>query len=325
MAKTVRLGENFFDNSFHVYNTDEEVLDNGWHKVHEFIEENIGENTLEFYHNTERGGYATKRLDGIYVIEERDNWLFISRGFTETSSLKVSSNADRSGLGFELVFRVSKGTKGKEVPHQWVANLFATILEYAHSESVHPEDIIGPAEIDGVPFSEILILQDFLWNKPLETDFGSVEFYQVVLLYPEEAEFALRTGPYLYTKWLFQLCVPCNDPEREPSNPDDVIENIRKLVMPNQDIVIEETGLNQRWFMTRKDCLDILVSILRFRPYITDKIVFYPLGGVPDKEHSDCIQVFVSGALYRSLVEAHDKVGSFQISKDPDIIMTLTE
>lgn len=321
MAKVIQLDENFFDDSFHVYNTDEDVLDNGWAKVHEFIENNVGENTIEFYHNTERGGYATQRLDGIYVVEERDNWLFISRGFTESSILKVTNNPHVSGLGFELVLRV---VKGEEKPHQWVANLFATILEYSHSEHVKHGDIVGPAEIDGIPFTEILVLRDFLWNKPVDTEFGSVEFYQLVLLHPGEAEEALRTGTSLYTKWLFQMCVPCNDPHRKPCVTDDVLENIKKLIIPNNEIVIEETGINQRWFMTRKDCLDIMVSMLRFRPYVTNTVVFYPLGGSPEKQYEDRTSIFISGALYGSILECCHRVGTFPISEDPDIVLTLS-
>jgi len=325
LSKVVRLDENFFDDSFHVYNTDEDVADNGWHQVHNFIEENIGENTVEFYHNTERGGYATKRLDGIYVVEERDNWLFISRGFTETSILKVKDDYDTSGLGFELVFRLAKRGGEDEDESQWVANLFATILEYAHNDTIHSEDIVGPLRIEGIPFTEVLLLKDFLWSDTLDTKFGSVEFYQVVLLHSQESEMAIRVGPHLYTKWLFQMCVPCNDVERKPSEPDAIIENIKKLIIPDNDISVEEEGLNQRWFMSRKTCRDILVSMLRFRPYVAKDVVFYPLGGVPTEGHQDLTQIFISGALYRSIVSVIYRVGSFSISEDPDIVLTLSE
>lgn len=322
MAKIIQMDEILFDTSFHVFNTDEDVQHNGWTQVHKFIEENIGENSFEFYHNTERGGYATQRLDGFYAVEERDNWLFISRGFTESSILKVTHDPSVSGLGFELVVRVAKN---KSKPHQWVANLFATVLEYSHRECVNHEDIIGPVVIDNVPFTEILVLRDFIWNKPIETEFGRVEFYQLVLLHSDEAEQALEVGPMLYTKWLFQLCVPCNDPLRTLCIADHLLENIKKSIIPNDNIVVREIGINQQWFMTKQDLFDIMLSMLQFRPYITKTLVFYPIGISPEKQYENHTSVFIGGALYSSLLEFYRRVGTFIISQDPDIVITLSD
>ena len=104
---------------------------------------------------------------------------------------------------------------------------------------------------------------------------------------------------------------------------DKIIAGIDKNIIPDDSITIEETGLNQQLTMSRATCRDILISMLKFQPYITHSVVVSPIGGVVGQEYGDLVHIYIGGGLYRSIAEVHDKVGTFSVSRDPDISLTL--
>ncbi len=133
-------------------------------------------------------------IHGISVyknVEPRPHWHFVTYGFSELWA-KESTDADVSGFGFEMTFRLACQERDK-TPPIWAFNFLQNVGRYVFETGNtfgvgHTLPLNGPIEtgsstqIHAVSFSRDPHL------SPIETPNGRVEFLQIVGLTMDELE-----------------------------------------------------------------------------------------------------------------------------------------
>ena len=130
-------------------------------------------------------------LDGVEIYqsqEERPHWHYITYGFSELYE-KESENAEVSGFGFELTFRLLRGEEAE--PPVWPVNLLQNLARYVFEYgnpfgSGHHMNCNGPVCLDSD--TELTAL-GFITDPQLgsmDTPNGRVEFLQAVALTHDE-------------------------------------------------------------------------------------------------------------------------------------------
>lgn len=123
-------------------------------------------------------------------------WHLVTRGLTELDA-KESPDRSRSGWGFELTLRLPRGEdeEGEEAARaqEWAANFLTNLAAYVWTSgnacaAGHHLDLRGPIKLKThTPITAAALVRDPGLGS-IDTDFGSVEFLQVVGLHAEELE-----------------------------------------------------------------------------------------------------------------------------------------
>ena len=134
-------------------------------------------------------------LDGISAYPRTDptpHWHFVSYGMTELYA-KESDNADESGWGFELTFRVARDP-ADEQPPGWAASVLQNLGRYVFTTGNwfgpgHHMNLNGPiaVERDDSAIRAISFVEDPELGS-IDTLHGKVQFLQVVGLTLDELE-----------------------------------------------------------------------------------------------------------------------------------------
>lgn len=173
----------------------EEVQAIGWQAIDDALE--------KIYENQEPKHYGTMipyflggndPLEGISVYERKDpipHWHFVTYGFSELYE-KEWKDADYSGYGFELTFRLQKEASDTEPP-KWALNFLQNIARYVFSTGNyfavgHYLNANGPiaAGTDSL-IGSIAFVEDPELSA-IDTQNGRVEFLQIVGITVDEED-----------------------------------------------------------------------------------------------------------------------------------------
>lgn len=155
----------------------------------------------EFYPGVEPQHYGTiikfalggpDPLDGISFyqrVEPVPHWHIVGYGLSELYA-KESSEADRSGWGFELTFRVARRPDETDPP-LWAAGLLQNLARYVFSsgnwfEAGHHMNANGPIRQDHPTAMTALAFVEDLELGAIDTPHGRLQFLQVVGLTSDE-------------------------------------------------------------------------------------------------------------------------------------------
>lgn len=132
-------------------------------------------------------------LDGVEIWECDKcvpHWHYVTYGFTELYE-KESDNADESGYGFELTFRLKK--ENEEQPPVWPVNLLQNLARYVFSSGNvfgegHHMNANGPIALE----TDTKLTALGFWKDPIlkemDTPNGHMTFLQVVGLTEDEMD-----------------------------------------------------------------------------------------------------------------------------------------
>ncbi|MFB0840692.1 suppressor of fused domain protein [Paenibacillus oleatilyticus] len=137
-------------------------------------------------------------LDGISVYKADKpvpHWHFVTYGFTELYD-KESDNAEESGYGFELTFRLTRGEEEEEPP-AWALNLLQNMGRYVFNSgnifrSGDYLDANGPICLGADTLLTALAFAKDPELPAIDTPNGRVEFLQMVGITRDELE-AMQT------------------------------------------------------------------------------------------------------------------------------------
>lgn len=128
-------------------------------------------------------------LDGVSAYDAGDHWHYVTYGLTELYS-KESELADVSGWGFELTFRLAKGTK-TEAP-VWPVSMLNNLARYVFKsgnvfEPGHHMDANGPLALDEpTGLTALLFAEDPQLPAVEDGPFGRFELIQLVGIHRDE-------------------------------------------------------------------------------------------------------------------------------------------
>lgn len=141
-------------------------------------------------------------LDGISAYPRTEpvpHWHFVSYGLTELYD-KESDNADESGWGFELTFRLVRDPADTEPP-VWVASMLQNLARYVFStgnwfDDGHHMNINGPIAVsrEDSAIRAIAFTVDPELGA-IDTPHGAMKFLQVVGLTLDELDACQRWNP----------------------------------------------------------------------------------------------------------------------------------
>ncbi|WP_152393476.1 suppressor of fused domain protein [Paenibacillus guangzhouensis] len=177
----------------------EEVNTTGWDAIDEILQKRYGEQEPKHYGTVipyALGG--DDPLDGISVYASdspEPHWHFVTYGFSELYD-KEQQDADTSGYGFELTFRLTRSADEEEPP-AWALNLLQNMGRYVfRSGNVFRAgdylDANGPICLHS---DTLLMALSFIEDPELsaiDTPNGRVEFLQMVGITVDELE-AMQT------------------------------------------------------------------------------------------------------------------------------------
>lgn len=219
------------------------VVDPGWHPIHRAIKKTTNPSNMTILTNNERRPFGSGVIRSVYIIDRRNYWEYVSKGFTECEFVKETDNPDLNGYGFEVVIRVAKNAKCHSeestsseqscdngntdtIKHEWPDwpnELLASLLSL-HTNcniEIKPGDILDlyPGIAPNVPTAmSIAFTRDPCWSEKIETPFGSVCIYQAVLLSRGEGDIAASLGANRFTRSLYFDNVPYFDIFRKDSS-----------------------------------------------------------------------------------------------------------
>ncbi|EON70719.1 suppressor of fused domain protein [Lysinibacillus sphaericus] len=171
----------------------------GWDAIDKVMETIYGEQEPKHYGTLisyALGGQDP--LDGIsaYKVDTPNpHWHFVTYGFSELYD-KESDNAEDSGYGFELTFRLVRNI-GEEEPPAWALNLLQNMARYVfNSGNVFREgdylDANGPICLESDTELTALAFVNDADAAPINTTNGRVQFLQMVGITGDELE-AMQT------------------------------------------------------------------------------------------------------------------------------------
>lgn len=172
----------------------EEVKD-GWNAIDRAMKNIYGDQEPEHYApiiSSMFGG--NDPLDGISVYTAEEpvlHWHFVTYGFSELYE-KEMEDAEYSGYGFELTFRLKKADDGEEPP-AWALNFLQNLARYVfNSGNVFKNgdymDANGPISLEtDTDLTALAFITDPELPE-MQTPNGKVEFLQLVGITSEELE-----------------------------------------------------------------------------------------------------------------------------------------
>ncbi|WP_042476831.1 suppressor of fused domain protein [Bacillus ndiopicus] len=171
----------------------------GWDAIDQAVEEIYGEQQPAHYGTLipyVLGG--DDPLDGISVYKSEEpvaHWHFVTYGFSELYE-KESDNAEVSGYGFELTFRLVRDASEEEPP-AWALNLLQNMGRYVFNSGnvFHSGDYLdanGPICLDSDTSLTALAFISDVQLSTMDTPNGQVEFIQMVGITEDELE-AIQT------------------------------------------------------------------------------------------------------------------------------------
>ena len=132
-------------------------------------------------------------LDGIsvYAAQSPMHWHYVTYGFSELYA-KELDDADVSGYGFELTFRLANETRDLEPP-AWALNFLQNMARYVFSSgncfgANHTLNLNGPIALEHATKIEAIAFTPDPQLAPIDTLNGRIEFLQVVGLTLTELE-----------------------------------------------------------------------------------------------------------------------------------------
>lgn len=132
-------------------------------------------------------------LDGVEIWDAADgapHWLYVSYGFSELYE-KECEDPDISGYGFELTFRLKKGSE--DSPPIWPVNLMQNLARYVFSSGNafadgHHMDCNGPIALEtDTALTALAFRTDPVFGE-IDTPNGHVTFLQMVGITADEME-----------------------------------------------------------------------------------------------------------------------------------------
>jgi suppressor of fused-like protein len=140
------------------------------------------------------GSRVTSPLEEVtlHAVGEPETWHLVTRGLTELEA-KSSPNLDQSGWGFELTLRLEGGVDGGEAEPEWAVGLLTNLAAYVWTSqnpfaAGHHLDLGGPMRLKtSTEITAAAVVLDPALGA-ITTDFGRVEFLQVVGLTADELE-----------------------------------------------------------------------------------------------------------------------------------------
>lgn len=164
----------------------------GFEALSRILEQRCPEETGIYYGVTAaRTLRKRETLDGVEVRAMKEpvpHWLYVTYGFSELGE-KECRDLDRSGYGFELVFRLKK--EEEEAP-MWPMNLLQDLAGYVFSTGSgfapgHYMDCGGPVGPEKTELTALAFRQDPLLGEE-NTVNGRVEFLEAVGITEKEME-----------------------------------------------------------------------------------------------------------------------------------------
>ncbi|MDO3409399.1 suppressor of fused domain protein [Saccharibacillus sp. CPCC 101409] len=132
-------------------------------------------------------------LDGVSVYARQEpvpHWHYVTYGLTELYE-KESQNAEYSGFGFELTFRLAR--QGEEEPPAWAINFLQNLARYVFSsgnvfEPGHHLDANGPIKVgEHTKLTAVAFVEDPELGTA-RSPFGKFTFIQAVGITEDEME-----------------------------------------------------------------------------------------------------------------------------------------
>ncbi|AMV29800.1 Suppressor of fused protein (SUFU) [Gemmata sp. SH-PL17] len=122
------------------------------------------------------------------ATEGAPHWHFVTYGFSELYA-KESDAPDMSGWGFELTFRLARGTE--ELPPNWAINFLMNLGKYVRRfgnafDSGHLMDLNGPIALGTDTAIRAIAFVPDPQLGTIDTPNGSVKFLQIVGLTSDE-------------------------------------------------------------------------------------------------------------------------------------------
>ncbi len=129
-------------------------------------------------------------LDGASAYDAGDHWHYVSYGLTELYD-KSFEDRDRSGWGFELSFRLDKGT-APDAPPVWPVSLMQNLARYVFETGnvLSPGDHMdcnGPLALGvDTALTAILVAHDPGLPRRVDSPHGAFGFHQIVGITADE-------------------------------------------------------------------------------------------------------------------------------------------
>lgn len=173
----------------------EEANTTGWDAIDQVMKDLYGEQEPKHFGTLIPYMFGgNDPLDGIsvYVAKEPiEHWHFVTYGFSELYE-KETEDAENSGFGFELTFRLAKMDDETEPPN-WALNLLQNLARYIFgSGNIFKNgdymDANGPICLESNTDLTALAFTHDLKLPSIDTPNGKVEFIQVVGITADELE-----------------------------------------------------------------------------------------------------------------------------------------
>ena len=139
-------------------------------------------------------------LDGIsaYSAEKPAHWHYVTFGFSELGE-KRSADAEVSGWGFELSFRLQR-RPGEKAPPEWPVFTLQNLARYVFNTKTpfdheHYLRWGGPITKDEETMLEALVFSHDPVLGQIDTPNGRVQFLEVIGITADEHDFAAEEGP----------------------------------------------------------------------------------------------------------------------------------
>jgi suppressor of fused len=147
-------------------------------------------------------------IDGISAYRNelhQPHWHFVTYGYSELYS-KESPNADVSGYGLEMTFRLARATDEAQPP-TWAFNFLQNLARYVFEtgnvfKAGHHINLNGPIAVGHETEIRAAIFADDPELPTIDTPHGRVEFLQVVGITLDERESALLWNTTAFTEIL---------------------------------------------------------------------------------------------------------------------------
>lgn len=170
----------------------------GLDAINQVLASFYGQNADRTFSESELTGSGSPALESISVYRSQSDslhWHYVTFGFSELFE-KESEDAELSGLGFELTFRLTVADN-ENSPPRWpcdlLNNLARTIFENGtHLQPGNHFEFRDPLNTDAITrITAVLIARDVELGT-IETKFGRVEFLQVVGITADEVNILKR-------------------------------------------------------------------------------------------------------------------------------------
>ncbi|MFD3257184.1 suppressor of fused domain protein [Paenibacillus lentus] len=192
----------------------EEAVTTGWDAIEEQMKKLYGAQEPKHYGTVIPYMLGGKDpLDGLSAYKAEKpfpHWHIVTFGFSELYE-KESEDADYSGYGFELTFRVARG-ENEEEPPMWALNLLQNMGRYVFNSgnifaSGDYMDANGPICLGADTQLTALAFMEDPELPPMHTPHGRVEFLQMIGITEDELE-AMKTWSTLGVLEASQAALP---------------------------------------------------------------------------------------------------------------------